>query len=66
MASPKPPQGSRQPRVKMHAKAEAQPLQAATGSKCLVFHIKLCHTTNTTSLVLWYSYAHKYFRRIPP
>ena len=33
-------EGSRQPRVKMHAKAEAQLLQYNTGRTCVVFHIE--------------------------
>jgi hypothetical protein len=41
-------QGSRQPRVKMHAKAEVQPFQAHPGRKCLVFHIQLRHTARVT------------------
>src|SRR5262245_13471734 len=36
-------QGSRQSRVKMHAKTEPQPLQAHTDRKYSVFHIQLRH-----------------------
>ena len=36
-------EGSRQPRVKMHSKAEPQSLQTHTGRKYSVFHIQLRH-----------------------